>query len=69
MAEQRPERPNRKTPRPGSPNSGNNGMRFGKGLFGWGLFIGLAIMLIILVKNHQTAMAEHHKVNLAEAGE
>ncbi len=46
MAEQRPERPVRKTNRPGATNGG--GMRFGRGLFGWILFIGLAIMLIAL---------------------
>src|SRR5881227_615909 len=47
MAEQRPERPVRKSNRPGGPNNGS-GMRFGRGLFGWILFIGLAIMLIAL---------------------
>ena len=46
MAEQRPDRPIRKTTRPGGTNGG--GMRFGRGLFGWILFIGLAIMLIAL---------------------
>jgi cell division protease FtsH len=46
MAEQRPDRPLRKPARPGNPNGG--GMRFGRGLFGWILFIGLAIMLIAL---------------------
>jgi cell division protease FtsH len=46
MAEQRPDRPLRKPTRPGGANGG--GMRFGRGLFGWILFIGLAIMLIAL---------------------
>ena len=45
MAEQRPERPQRKGARPGGP--ANNGLRFGRGLFGWVLFIGLAIMLFM----------------------
>ena len=41
MAEQRPEKPARKLPRPnGGPNGG---MRVGRGLFGWVLFIGLAV--------------------------
>src|SRR4051795_1084218 len=47
MAEQRPERPQRKGPRPGG--SANGGLRFGRGLFGWVLFIGLAIMLFMLL--------------------
>ena len=33
MAEQRPDRPQRKGARPGGP--GNGGLRFGRGLFGW----------------------------------
>ena len=45
MAEQRPDRPNRK---PGRPVP-NGGMRFGRGLFGWVLFVGLAIMLFLLL--------------------
>ena len=47
MAEQRPERPQKKTNRPGA-NSG--GLRFGRGLFGWVLFVALAIMLITLLQ-------------------
>src|SRR5687767_16030740 len=48
MAEQRPDRPQRKGGgRPGGP--GNGGLRFGRGLFGWVLFIGLAIMLFMLL--------------------
>ncbi|HZN65287.1 MAG TPA: ATP-dependent zinc metalloprotease FtsH, partial [Tepidisphaeraceae bacterium] len=46
MAEQRPDRPQRKGGRPGGPNGG---LRFGRGLFGWVLFIGLAIMLFMLL--------------------
>ena len=47
MAEQRPDRPQRKGGRPGGP--ANNGLRFGRGLMGWVLFIGLAIMLFMLL--------------------
>src|SRR5688572_27631771 len=47
MAEQRPDRPQRKGGRPGAP--GNGGLRFGRGLFGWVLFIGLAVMLFMLL--------------------
>ena len=47
MAEQRPERPQRKGSRPGGP--ANSGLRFGRGLMGWVLFIGLAIMLFMLL--------------------
>lgn len=46
MAEQRPERPIKKPNRPGQPAGG---MRFGRGVFGWVLCIGLAIMLISLL--------------------
>jgi len=51
MSEQRPDRPQRKNGRPAPPNGG---MRFGRGLLGWVLFIGLAIMLFILVKGSNT---------------
>ncbi|MCC6239963.1 MAG: ATP-dependent zinc metalloprotease FtsH [Phycisphaerales bacterium] len=54
MAEQRPERPSRK---PGRPLP-NGGMRFGRGLFGWVLFIGLAIMLFLLLQQQSTARTE-----------
>src|SRR6187397_2075372 len=46
MAEQRPDRPQRKGTRPGGP--GNGAIRF-RGLFGWVLFIGLAVMLFMLL--------------------
>src|SRR6185437_12782979 len=46
MAEQRPERPPQKRPRPGLPNGG---MKFGRGLAGWVLFVTLAIVLIYVV--------------------
>ena len=47
MAEKGPERPNRKNGRSQPPNGG---MRFGRGLLGWVLFIGLAIMLFVLLQ-------------------
>src|SRR4051812_35770213 len=53
MSEQKPERPPRKNGRPQSPNGapgGGGGMRFGRGLFGWFLFIGLAVMLVIVLQ-------------------
>jgi len=48
MSEQRPERPPRKN---GRPMNGNAGLRFGsqRGLFGWVLFIALAILLFMLL--------------------
>src|SRR5258706_8280826 len=63
MSEQhRPERPPRKNgrPQPG-PNGGGagggagGGMRFGRGLFGWVLFIGLAVMLFIVLQTNKKA--------------
>src|SRR4051794_8865723 len=49
MAEQRPERPpQRKGARP---IANNGGMKFGRGLVGWVLFVALAIMLFMLLKN------------------
>ena len=48
MSEQRPERPPRKngnrTP------SGPGGLKLGRGLFGWVVFIGLAVMLFVLLQ-------------------
>jgi cell division protease FtsH len=52
MAEQqKPERPIRKNTRTGGPNNNNkdNGMRFGRGLMGWFLVIGVALALVYLV--------------------
>jgi cell division protease FtsH len=48
MSEQRPERPQRKNGRQTNPN---NGLRFGsqRGLFGWVLFIALAVLLFMLL--------------------
>src|SRR5436190_3544077 len=51
MAEQRPDRQPRK---PVRPPAGPGGMKFGRGVFGWVLFIGLAIMLFILLKQQQS---------------
>ena len=42
---QRPDRPPRKNGRPSAP-----GVRFGRGIFGWVLFILLAVMLFVLVQ-------------------
>ncbi len=46
MSEQRPEKPTRKN---GRGPAANGGMRFGRGVFGWVLFVGLAVMLFMLV--------------------
>src|SRR4051812_14272586 len=54
MSEQRPDRPARK---PGRPGPGNGSFRFRNGLLGWLLFIGLAVMLVILVRNKQNPTA------------
>src|SRR3954471_22172128 len=50
--QQRQDRPPRKNGRPQQP--GNGGMRFGRGLFGWVLFIALAVMLFMLLNKNQT---------------
>ncbi len=60
MAEQqRPDRPTRKPNRPGSPNGSNpaGGMRFGRGLMGWFLFIGLVLMMVWLLNNQKRSQA------------
>src|SRR5215207_9154460 len=64
MSEQRPDRPgNRKNGGGGGggnggrqPN-GNSGLRFGRGLFGWVLFIALAVMLFMLLNKGSTQYA------------
>ena len=57
MSEQRPDRPGRKNnQRP--PAGGANGMKFGRGLFGWVLFIGLAVMLFVLLQGNRAAQGE-----------
>src|SRR5262245_20206284 len=51
MSDQRPpERPFRKNGRP-QPNGGGGGMRVGRGLMGWVLFIALGIMLVVLLQH------------------
>src|SRR4051812_17197062 len=52
MAE--PQRPDRPTRKPGRPGTGNGAFRFRNGLLGWLLFIGLAVMLVILVSKSKT---------------
>src|SRR5687767_13891733 len=50
MADQRPERPTQgRKNGPGRPNPAGNGMKFGRGLLGWVLFIALAVMLFVLL--------------------
>ena len=50
MAEQRPDRTPRKNGRP-TPGTGPNGggLKLGRGLFGWVLFIGLCVMLFVIL--------------------
>lgn len=60
MSEQQPERPSKKSNRPGQPG----GMRFGRGLFGWVLFIGLAIMVVMLLKNYNNKQST--EISLSE---
>src|SRR5437016_1848864 len=55
MSEQRPERPQRKNG--GRPPVSNGGLRMGRGLFGWVLFIALAVMLIMLLNKGSTQFA------------
>ena len=50
MSEPKPDRPSRKNGRGTNPSGG---MRFTRGLFGWVLFIGLAIMLFLLVNQNK----------------
>src|SRR5579863_5211513 len=47
MSEQRPDRPNPKRNRTGL---GNGGMRFGRGLMGWLLFVAVAALLFVWLK-------------------
>src|SRR5688572_27444183 len=64
MSEQRPDRP--KSGKNGNgaggggnrpPAGGNGGLRFGRGLFGWVLFVALAVMLFMLLQKGQTLYA------------
>src|SRR3954463_9268834 len=54
--QQRQDRPPRKNGRPQQP--GNGGMRFGRGLFGWVLFIGLAVMLFIVLQTNKKSQQD-----------
>src|SRR5687767_5549750 len=64
MSEQRPDRQGNRSNRSGGggggngrqPN-GNSGLRFGRGLFGWVLFIALAVMLFMLLNKGSTQYA------------
>ena len=53
---------------PKTPNSrrqrtpSNGGMRFGRGVFGWVLFIGVAILLFLYL-NHQGRTRQEIKIN------
>ncbi|HSU67412.1 MAG TPA: ATP-dependent zinc metalloprotease FtsH, partial [Tepidisphaeraceae bacterium] len=47
MSEQRPDRPGSKRNRPGL---GNGGMKFGRGLLGWLLFVAVAALLFVWLK-------------------
>ena len=62
MAEQKQDRPPRKNGRsqPGNngPGGGGGGMRFGRGLFGWVLFIGLAVMLFIVLQSNKKSASD-----------
>src|SRR5215207_4013667 len=64
MSEQRPDRPgNRKNGGGGGSGNGgrqpngNSGLRFGRGLFGWVLFVALAVMLFMLLNKGSTQYA------------
>src|SRR5262245_23565024 len=52
MSDPRPEKNgNKKNGRPpGGAGNGGGGMRFGRGVFGWVLFIGLAVMLFVFLQ-------------------
>src|SRR4051812_19029862 len=56
MAEQRPDRPNRKPGRPGP--AGNGSFRVRSGLVGWLLFIALAVLLVMLVQRTTNARVD-----------
>ncbi|HVT87600.1 MAG TPA: ATP-dependent zinc metalloprotease FtsH [Tepidisphaeraceae bacterium] len=55
MSDQQPEKPARKNGR--SPVS-NGGMRFGRGVFGWMLFVVLVVMLFVLVRSQSRAYTQ-----------
>jgi len=57
MSEQRPDRQQPRKNGGGRPPVSNGGLRFGRGLFGWVLFIALAVMLFMLLSKNQTNYA------------
>ncbi len=63
--QQRPTPPARKPNRPGTNGTGgpaNGGMRFGRGLMGWFLFIGLVLMMVYLLNTQK-----HSQVRINES--
>jgi len=55
MSEQRPDRPNNKRNRP---TLANGGMKFGRGLMGWLLFVAAAILLFVYLKQAGTGSTQ-----------
>ena len=55
MSEQRPDRPNNKRNRP---TLANGGMKFGRGLMGWLLFVAAAILLFVYLKQAGTGATQ-----------
>jgi cell division protease FtsH len=53
--EQRPDKPGKKNDRS---SGGDGGMKFGRGLFGWILFVGLAFMVFMLLNRGQDTAEE-----------
>ena len=54
MSEQRPDRP---TPKRNKPGIGNGGMKFGRGLLGWLLFVAVAALLFVWLKQANPTFA------------
>ena len=54
MSEQRPDRP---TPKRTKPGIGNGGMKFGRGLLGWLLFVAVAALLFVWLKQANPSFA------------
>ena len=63
MPEQRPDRQQPRKNGAGRPPTNNGGLRFGRGLFGWVLFIALAVMLFMLLSKSQ---AQYARVALSD---
>jgi cell division protease FtsH len=53
MPEQRSDKSGGNGRKNGRNSNGNGGMRFGRGVFGWMLFIGLAVLLVMLVQKQK----------------